>query len=211
MKILITFLLLFTSISANGQFKKVIFTIDGGLGTGWWIQESDYKIQDATITDWANSRLSLDAEFSSTIQYNLKNKFHAGLGYTYHTLMAQNLYASSPFIPSRTKTQVSESSVNFHQYYVTLGVPILQKSRVQLIPNINVGSFSFESLHPDDYFFTRPLLLEAKLKMLFPSKQSIHPYIEMYYSNLSFKSNVTFVYKRVHHVQSVGTKIGIAF
>lgn len=211
MKYLITILLIVNSAFVSAQQNKILFNLSAGVGTGWWIQESDYKIADETVTDWANSRLSMDAPLSVMVEYNFNDKIHAGIGFTYHKLLAKNLYASSPFTPSSTKTKIGESSVNFNQYYIIIGAPILKNSSVHIIPNIHAGTFTFESLHPDDAFFTRNILLEANLKILFPSKQGVHPFIEMYYSNLSFKSDVSFVYNRIHNVQSIGTKFGLTF
>lgn len=204
---------LFTIIfynSSNAQ-PKLLFEAGIGIGTGWWIQESDYKIQNEIITDWANSRLSLDATISASIKYKFGKRIYIGPGFTYSNLMAQNLYPSSPYIPSFTKTKIAENSVKTVQYFLRIETMALLTKAYILTPKINVGSFQLESVHPDDNIFTDRIMLEAALQFKFNTKSDLKPFIEMYYSNLSFQSTPSTTYKRVHHIQSIGTKIGIQF
>ena len=211
MRYLIALLLIVSIESAYSQQNKIIYELSLGIGTGWWIQESNYKIQNETITDWANSRLSLDVPFSASVKYKLGNNIQIGPGFTYRRLMAKNLYASSPIVSSFTKIKIAENSVNAMQYYLSMETSVVRTPKFNLTSRINIGSFQLESIHPDDNFFTNKLMLEAALQISFQSKTELIPFVEMYYSNLTFKSTTSPAYKSVHHIQSIGTKFGLRF
>ena len=211
MRYLIIILFFSTINTVYAQQQKLSFELSAGFGSGWWIQESDYTIQNRLVTDWANSRLSLEIPLSASLKYKFGKHIHIGTGYTFRVLMAKKLYASSPITSTSTRTNIAENTVKIKQFYFSIESPLVKAKNFNLSPKIKLGSFQLESLHPDDGNFSDRLMFETALQFEFNSKAATKPFVEMYYSNLSFRSDTPLADKRVHHIQSIGTKFGIHF
>lgn len=136
-----------------GQSPELFLQADAGVGAGWWY----YLHQQDDLLGERMDRMHLDASISTAFRVRLQGK-RAGiaLAYQLRSLRDDDLIAYNESVGNqRRRIRVAElgGAVDRHLVGVNFGYSFVQTPAYQVAAEIELGTFSLNSLHPDQENF----------------------------------------------------------
>lgn len=131
-----------------GQKPQLFLQADAGGGAGWWY----YLYQQDALLGERMDRSHLDASLSTAFRVRLQGKrLGIALGYQLRSLRDDELVAYDDRVGFRHRIPLAEpgGSVDRHCIGLNFSYAFVNKPAYQVTAEIELGTFSLNSLHPD--------------------------------------------------------------
>jgi hypothetical protein len=135
-----------------GQSPQLFLQADAGAGAGWWY----YLHQQDDLIGERMDRTHFDASISAAFRVRLQgDQLSVALAYQRKSLLDDELVAYDDRVGSRHRIPVAENrkGVNRHCVGVNVGYTFVQKPAYRVSTELELGTFSINSLHPDQKNF----------------------------------------------------------
>jgi hypothetical protein len=131
-----------------GQNTQFFIQADAGVGAGWWY----YLHQQDDLLGERMDRSHLDASISTAVRLRLqRERVSVGLAYQLRSLRDDELVAYDDRVGNRHRIPLAPNggSVERHCVGLNLGYLLVQKPAYRVGFEVELGTFSLNSLHPD--------------------------------------------------------------
>ena len=182
--------------------------VNAGLGAGWWVYNKGF--------DDAAFHLGYDRThlaFSLPVELNLwvgKGPHRWLLGGGTRRLVDDIMIGSEHQSWSRRRYLISEESfIRFRELHIGYGYSLVQRPRYQLIPQIRLGHFFFEHIHPGGDAMGMVWQREVGVQQQVWLSRKVCITLEGRYSDWKIAGNSTARRAEEHHIYAVDLRLGL--
>ena len=201
----LTLVLILLSQAAYAQ-KTSNFQVEitSSLASGWWI----YTLGDGYGIDRTDNEAKLS--FDAKVLYK-PNRFGVGLGVGYSLLFDNSMEAFEDTRAMRSKYSIAEDYVKFLSYYGISEYAIFSGEKAIISPQLMVGGFDLETIHPEKDNFDNQWILEFAVnnEIVTSTRWSIN--LRPFYQVLGISVKQETLPGEKHRIYSFGLGAGIRY
>ncbi len=137
------------SVSAQNQKEKLALTVNTAFKTGWWIyHKGTTPGENPTSLGWDRTHYQPKYNLGVAINYRIK-RLTASMAGSFAWYIEDDMlrHESKSFL--KLKYPVSDGAVKFKEIVLDLSYDVIAGDKFRLSPNVGVGLFSINTLHPE--------------------------------------------------------------
>lgn len=191
-----------------GQNPQLFLQADAGGGGGWWY----YLYQQDDLLGERMDRTHFDASLSTAFRVRLQGKrFSAALAYQLRSLRDDEFVAFDDRVGNRHRIRIAEpgGSVDRHCIGLNLGYCFVHKPAYQAAAEIEIGTFSLNSRHPDQENFGARMYRQFHLTQHFRLANRLYAIAQMQFSRSLVWTIVPAFPGEKHYFVSAGFNLGV--
>ncbi len=164
-----------------GQSPRLSLELDAGGGAGWWY----YLHQQDSLGGERMDRSHFEACLSAAVRLRMQGKhFSLALAYQRRMLHDDELVAFDERVGNRHRIQIAPRGESIYRHCVGLnaGYRLVHLPQYSLSAELEIGSFSLRSIHPDQANFGAKLYRQYHITQAFRLSQRASLIVQMQFS-----------------------------
>lgn len=201
------FLLLLINLSISGQSNtasEIQLGLSAGIASGWWI----YTLGTGEGIDRTDNVPKISFEVVAIYKPN-RLGFGGGLGYSF--LTDNSMEAFEDTRAQRRKYAIADKSVRFYEYYIFTEYDVYSDSKFQLSPQLKLGSFGIDTIHPEKNNFKGKFLLELSTLCQFATSDRLIYTLRGFYQAMMISVDQPKFPGEKHRIFSLGLSFGLRY
>ncbi len=167
MRLLFLVLILLSFATIQAQEKAGIPDIEfyGGFDGGWWIYNVGSTDPNYYNTEgWERSYASPTFVLGMNLAWQIK-KLRIGAGFDRAWFIEDEMIGADHSDGNRDLYDISDGNIPYWSVYGLIGFRLAESKHFSMTPNLRLGYFTIESLHPDQGNFTNKWYFQAAVDM----------------------------------------------
>ncbi len=178
--------------------------------TGWWIyHKGTTKGDEAIALGWDRTHYQPKYNLGLAISYKI-NKLTASVSGSLSWYVEDDMLRHESKSFAKLKYPVSNGSVKFKEVAIDLSYDVIAGEKFQLSPNIGVGTFSINTLHPERDNFGTKLLWHVGIQNKI-RKDKVTWLLNPIYQELTILPKAEVNNGEKHKIHAFGIEIGLRY
>ncbi len=196
------------TLFSQERTSKLSLDLVAGAQPGWWVfNRGSTSPEIFNDLGWDRTDNKITLSVGGTLLYHW-GRLKVGAGVDHARFLETFMEAFEDTDSNRRIFRISNGAVTFWKYFLQTEFEVLRKKNYVLSPNIKLGSFDIQTLHPDRENFGEKRFLEIGL-VNEVTISGVRVIIRPEFRSMTIRSIQRSNFNELHNIKGFGMSIGV--